>query len=71
MGGGYTQGPPLGQKRRSAGMARTLGVMMPRPLLILIVLVVVVLGVLFALGSMDREVPQVRVERPLTNAAGQ
>jgi hypothetical protein len=43
--------------------------MMPRPLLILIVLVVLIVGALFALASLDREVPQVRVERPLANEA--
>jgi hypothetical protein len=42
---------------------------MSRPLLILIVLVVVIVGALFALASLDREVPQVRVERPLANEA--
>ncbi len=42
---------------------------MPRPLLILIVLVVLIVGALFALASFDREVPQVRVERPLANEA--
>lgn len=42
---------------------------MPRPLLILIVLVVLAVGALFALSALDREVPQVRVERPLANEA--
>lgn len=42
---------------------------MPRPLLILIVLLVVIVGVLFALASLDHEKPQVRVERPLANEA--
>ncbi len=42
---------------------------MSRPLLILIVLVVVIGGALFALASLDREVPQVRVDRPLANEA--
>jgi CHASE1-domain containing sensor protein len=47
--------------------ASAMGVKMPRPLLILIVLLVIVVGALFALASLDHEQPQVRVERPLAN----
>lgn len=43
---------------------------MPRPVLILIAIVVVALIVLFGLAALDREVPQAHVERPLSNAAG-
>ncbi|PZU10229.1 MAG: hypothetical protein DI605_06510 [Sphingomonas sp.] len=53
----------------SLRVASVMGDKMPRPLLILIVLVVILAGVLFALASLDREVPQVRVERPLANEA--
>jgi len=42
---------------------------MSRSMLILIVAIVVVVGGLFLLASMDREVPLTHVEQPVTNAA--
>lgn len=41
---------------------------MPRPFVILIVAVVVLVVVLFGLASLGREVPRAHVERPLSNA---
>jgi hypothetical protein len=38
---------------------------MPRPVIILIAVVVLVLIVLFGLAALDREVPQAHVERPI------
>jgi len=38
-------------------------------MLILVVAVVVVVGVLFGLAALDREVPLTHVEQPVTNAA--
>jgi hypothetical protein len=43
---------------------------MPRPVLILIALLILALVVLFGLAALDREVPQAHVERSLANAAG-
>ncbi|WP_263282629.1 hypothetical protein [Sphingomonas nostoxanthinifaciens] len=42
---------------------------MSRPLLILLILVVLVMGILFGLASLDREVPVSHVEQPVTNVA--
>jgi len=42
---------------------------MSRSMLILVVAVVVVVGVLFGLAALDREVPLTHVEQPVTNAA--
>ncbi len=42
---------------------------MPRPVLILIGLIVLILIVVFGLAALDREVPQEHVERPLSNTA--
>ena len=42
---------------------------MPRPILILIIAVIAVIVILFGLAALDREVPQMPVERPLSNAA--
>jgi hypothetical protein len=44
---------------------------MPRPILILIVAVVVLLAVLLGLAMLDREVPTGHVERPLSNVTAQ
>ncbi len=41
---------------------------MPRPILILIVLLVVIVGAMLALAALDRPVPVTHVEQPLTNA---
>ena len=41
---------------------------MPRPVLILIAIVILALVVLFGLSALDREVPQAHVERPLSAA---
>ena len=42
---------------------------MSRPLLLLIVLLVALVVVLGGLAALDREVPQTRVEKPVSNAA--
>ena len=44
---------------------------MPRPVLILLAAIVVILILLFALSRLDRPVPTTHVERALTNAAAQ
>jgi hypothetical protein len=42
---------------------------LPRPILILLILLVVIVGAMFALSSLDRPVPLTHVEQPVTNAA--
>lgn len=42
---------------------------MPRPILILFLVFVVIVAVLIGLAMLDREVPQTRVEVPVTNAS--
>lgn len=42
---------------------------MPRPILILVALLILVLLVLFGLAAMDREVPTTHVEQPVANEA--
>jgi hypothetical protein len=42
---------------------------MPRPILILVVLLVVIVLSLVGLASLDREVPLTDVEQPVANAA--
>ncbi|NIJ07754.1 hypothetical protein FHS31_001364 [Sphingomonas vulcanisoli] len=44
---------------------------MPRPLIILLAIIVVILIVLFGLSMLDRPVPVTHVERALTNASAQ
>jgi hypothetical protein len=39
-----------------------------RPILILVAVVVILVGVLVALASLDGDVPVTRVEQPVTNA---
>ncbi|WP_294391833.1 hypothetical protein [uncultured Sphingomonas sp.] len=41
---------------------------MPRPILILLIAAVVLIGLLFVLASFDREQPVSRMELPVTNA---
>jgi hypothetical protein len=41
----------------------------PRPILILLIVLAVIVGALFVLASTDGEVPVTRVEQPVTNAA--
>ncbi|WP_420137579.1 hypothetical protein [Sphingomonas sp.] len=40
---------------------------MPRPILILLILLLVVIGAMFALSALDRPVPLTHVEQPVTN----
>ncbi|WP_442678338.1 hypothetical protein ACSBM8_12470 [Sphingomonas sp. ASY06-1R] len=42
---------------------------MPRPILILLILLVVIVGAMFALSGLDRPVPLTHVEQPVTNAS--
>lgn len=44
---------------------------MPRPLILLLAAIVVILVVLFGLSMLDRPVPTTHVERALTNATAQ
>jgi hypothetical protein len=41
---------------------------MPRPILYLLIAVILVVVALFALASLDREVPTTHTELPVTNA---
>ncbi|HWI86814.1 MAG TPA: hypothetical protein VNT42_10905 [Sphingomonas sp.] len=41
---------------------------MPRPILILLVILIVVIGVMLALAAYDRPVPLTHVEQPVGNA---
>jgi hypothetical protein len=41
----------------------------PRPILILLIVLVVIIGALFVLAGLDGEQPVARVEQPVTNAA--
>jgi hypothetical protein len=41
----------------------------PRPILILVIILVVIVGALLALAASDRPVPLTHVEQPVTNAA--
>jgi len=54
---------------QSAASHKTEGLFVSRPILILIIVVVLVVGALFALAAMDREVPTTHMEQPVTNAA--
>lgn len=42
---------------------------MPRPILILVIVLAVIVGAMFALAALDREVPTAHVEAPVTNEA--
>jgi hypothetical protein len=43
----------------------------PRPILYLLIAIAVIVIALFALASMDSEVPTTRMELPVTNATAQ
>ena len=65
---GYTRPPPVGQKRRAYEFLKD--VKLPRPILILLVILVVVIGAMILLASLDRPVPVSHIEQPVTvNAA--
>jgi hypothetical protein len=75
MAGGYTQGPPVGQKPAATSPRdhqrndTDREPPVPRPILILLIVLAVIVGALFVLASTDGDVPVTRVEQPVTNAA--
>jgi len=67
-GRGYTQPPRVGQKRPAHEFLKD--AKLPRPILILLILLVVIVGAMFALAALDRPVPVTHIEQPVTaNAA--
>jgi hypothetical protein len=67
-GKGYTQPPPVGQKPAAHEFLKD--AKLPRPILILLIVLVVIVGAMLALAALDRPVPVTHVEQPVTaNAA--
>ena len=60
---------PGSGKSGAAASYQLEGLFVSRPILILVIVVVLVVGALFALAAMDREVPTTHMEQPVTNAA--
>jgi len=44
-------------------------VTLPRPILILVIILVVIVGAMLALAALDRPVPVTHIEQPVTDAA--
>jgi hypothetical protein len=54
---------------KSARDQQSKDVLLPRPVLILLVILVIVVGAMLALAALDSPVPLTHVEQPLDNAA--